>query len=218
MSLFPRSPRLVKVGIVVIDPDTRQVIRIIPLQYNPDSLTRTFQVQAGGSDTNGNPSEALMLKGLPIETIRFDAELDATDLLEMADSTAVENGINPTLSALETLIYPSSAQLHLRANMINSGILEVPPWEAPFTVFVWGRKLIVPVRITEFSVTEEAFDSSLNPIRAKVSIGMRVLSVDDLGFNHLGGSLYMMYLQEKEQMAARSKSGALEPLGLGGIP
>ena len=40
---------------------------------------------------------------------------------------------------------------------------------------------MAPVRVTEFSVTEEAFDPDLNPIRAKVSIGLRVLTVDDLG-------------------------------------
>ena len=40
----------------------------------------------------------------------------------------------------------------------------------------------VPVRLTDFSITEEAFDTMLNPIRAKVSLGMRVLTVDDLGF------------------------------------
>ena len=34
---------------------------------------------------------------------------------------------------------------------------------------------MLPVKLTEFSITEEAFDVNLNPIRAKVSLGMRVL-------------------------------------------
>ena len=79
--------------------------------------------------------------------------------------------------------------------------------EAPLTLFVWSKNRIVPVRITDFSITEEAFDPALNPIRAKVSLGMRVLSVDDLGFDHKGGSLFMTYLQQKEQLAARDRIG-----------
>jgi hypothetical protein len=73
------------------------------------------------------------------------------------------------------------------------------------------------VRLTDFSITEEAFDVALNPIRARVSLGMRVLSVDDLGFNHKGGSLFMSYLQQKEQFARLNVGGAFGALGIGGI-
>ena len=89
---------------------------------------------------------------------------------------------------------------------------------APLTLFVWSRNRIVPVRITDFSITEEAFDPSLNPLRAKVSIGMRVLSVDDLGFNAKGGNLFMAYLQNKEQLASKNRAGTLSALGLTGLP
>jgi hypothetical protein len=67
-------------------------------------------------------------------------------------------------------------------------------------------------------VTEEAFDPALNPIRAKVSLGMRVLTVDDVGFNHKAGTLFMSYLQVKEQLAARNQGGSLNVLGIGAIP
>ena len=92
--------------------------------------------------------------------------------------------------------------------------------EAPLTLFVWSRKRIVPVRITEFSITEEAFDPALNPIRAKVSLGMRVLTVDDLGFAHKGGNLFMAYLQNKEQLGQRRRQSAPlgSTLGITGIP
>ena len=63
------------------------------------------------------------------------------------------------------------------------GTLEIVPAEAPLTLFVWSKNRMLPVRITEFSITEEAFDPALNPIRAKVSLGLRVLSVNDLGFD-----------------------------------
>jgi len=89
--------------------------------------------------------------------------------------------------------------------------------EQPLTLFVWSKTRIVPVRVTEFSITEEAFDPALNPVRAKISLGLRVLSVDDLGFDHKGGSLFMTYLQSKERLAGLTTPGALSSLGIGGI-
>jgi hypothetical protein len=74
------------------------------------------------------------------------------------------------------------------------------------------------VRITDFSVTEEAFDPQLNPIRAKVSLSLRVLSVDDLGFDSKGGSLFMIYQQQKERLASQGAAGGLSALGIGGLP
>jgi hypothetical protein len=47
---------------------------------------------------------------------------------------------------------------------------------------------------------------------------MKVLSVNDLGFQHKGGSLYMVYQQAKERLAAQNPSGPLSALGIGGIP
>ena len=90
--------------------------------------------------------------------------------------------------------------------------------QAPLPLFIWSKNRILPVRLTEFSITEEAFDTALNPIRAKVSLGMRVLSVDDLGFAQKGGSLFMIYQQQKEVLAAMSQGGTLSNLGIGGIP
>ena len=89
--------------------------------------------------------------------------------------------------------------------------------EAPLALFIWSMNRIVPVRITDFSVTEEAFDPMLNPLRAKVSLGMRVLSVDDLGFDNAGGNLYMTYQQQKERLSALAPTGTFSALGIGGI-
>jgi hypothetical protein len=77
---------------------------------------------------------------------------------------------------------------------------------------------VVPVRITDFSITEEAFDVALNPIRAKVNITLRVLSVDDLGFDHKGGNIYMAYQKSKEALAALDTGATLNTFGIGAIP
>ena len=90
--------------------------------------------------------------------------------------------------------------------------------QAPLTLFVWSKSRIAPVRIVEFSIEEQFFDPELNPIRAKISLGMRVLNVNDLGFRHRGGSLFMIYQQQKEQLAAASAGGSFSALGIGGIP
>ncbi|GAA0764089.1 hypothetical protein LRH25_10605 [Ideonella azotifigens] len=217
MSSFPGSPRLVRGGLVLVDPATGAVLRIIALQYNPDTLTRSLQVKGAGAES-GDHVEALRLKGPPVETIKVEAEIDATDAMEANDGQTNEAGLHPQLAALETIVYPTSAHLSANNSEAGSGSLEIAPAQAPLPLFVFGAKRIVPVRITELSITEEAFDAHLNPTRAKVSLGLRVLSVDDLGFDVKGGSLFMTYLQGKEQLARRAAGGSFASLGLNGIP
>lgn len=218
MTTFPGSPRLLKGGIVLIDANTGVVQRIISLQYNPDTLSRTLQVQ--GTGESGDRMEALRLKGPPIETIKLEAEIDATDHLEFPrqNSTTAQLGIYPQLAALEVIVYPQSSQLQVNNTMAQMGTLEIAPMESSLSLFIWSKNRILPVRLTEFSITEEAFDTALNPIRAKVSLGMRVLSVNDLGFNHKGGSLFMIYHQQKERLATMNQNATFATLGIGGIP
>lgn len=218
MTTFPRAPRLLKGGIVLIDADTGTVGRIIALQYNPETLTRTLQVQSVGE--GADRSQALRLTGPPIETYKLEAEIDAADQLEFPGEhqTVVQYGIAPQLAALETIVYPENSRLQSNNALADAGMLEIAPTEAPLTLFVWSKSRVLPVRLTEFSITEEAFDPSLNPIRAKVSLGMRVLSVNDLGFDHRGGNVFMTYHQQLERLASLSRGGALGDLGLTGIP
>jgi hypothetical protein len=218
MSTSPRSPKVLKAGLVLIDPESAKVLRIISLQYNPEKLTRSLQLQTAGGEASDR-SEAMRFKGPAVETIKLEADIDAADQLEFPDQnrTAVENGIQPQLAVLEALANPSSAQLLEVDRQAGSGTLEIAPMEAPLMLFVWSKSRIVPVRLTEFSITEEAFDPALNPIVAKVSMGLRVLSVADLGFAHKGGSLFMSYLQAKEQLAAKAQAGSFATLGIGGI-
>jgi hypothetical protein len=211
------SPRLVKAGLVLVDPASGAVRRIITLQYNADSLQRSFQIQGAGGDSTR--SEALRLKGPPIETIKLEAEIDATDQLEFPDRNpnAVAVGIHPQLSALELVAYPASATLIENQSLASAGTIEIVPIETALTLFVWSAQRILPVRLTELSVTEEAFDPALNPIRARVSLGMRVLSIDDLGFLHRGGSLFMAYLRAREQLVGRAPAASISNLGIGAI-
>ena len=208
------SPRLLKGGLVQMDPGTGRVVRVIGLQYNPDTLSRTLQVQATGE--TGDRSQALRLKGSAVETIKVEAEIDAADRLNdpASNPDAVRLGIHPELAALETMVNPRADDLQANDALAGAGVLEVLPLEAPLTLFVWSRQRVMPVRVTDLSISEEAFDVALNPIRAKVSLGLRVLSVDDLGFAHRGGTLFMAYLRNKESLAGRAHAVELSALGV----
>jgi hypothetical protein len=220
MSGFPGSPRILKGGLVLLDPVSFAVVPggIIVLQYNPDSLSRTLKIK--GAEEGGDRSEALRLTGPPVETIKLDVEIDATDQLEnpTQNPATVQYGVSPQLAVLETLVYPTAANLQSNYSLSQQGTLEIMPMMKPLSLFVWSASRILPVRITDLSVTEEAFDPRLNPLRAKVSLGMRVLSIDDLFFNDKGGSLYMAYQRQKEALAALSQPGSFSILGLTGAP
>ena len=214
------SPRLTKGGLVVMTPGGGAVRSTIALQYNPDSLTRSYQVQGVGGDGGGERAQPFRLKGPAIETIKLDAEIDATDQLEFPDTNAnaVAFGIGPQIALLEALVNPSVDEILSVAAQSANGTLEILPPEAPLVLFVWSKSRVVPVRVTDFSVTEEAFDPSLNPIRAKVSLGLRVMSTDDLGFTHRGGTIFIGYLRAREALATKAGSASLASIGLSSLP
>jgi hypothetical protein len=206
MTTVPRGPRKIKGAIVGIDP-FNPLASVTIFQYNPDTLTRTLEPQMGGE--GGDKAEALRLKGAPVETIKLDVEIDATDQLEAGDGLAEDLGIYPQLSALEMLVYPKSALVIANTVLLAIGTIEVIPPMAPMTLFVWGPKRAVPVKLKEFSIVEEAYDNALNPIRAKVTLGLRVLSYGDLPLLHPGYGLFLAHQVVKETMATISSVGAL---------
>ena len=206
MTTFPGSPKTQKGAIVGLDP-FNPLASVVVFQYNPDTLTRTLTAQTVGG--NAAQGEALRLKGPPEERITVNVEIDAADQLEKADGIATSMGLYPTLSSLEMLLYPKSALVIANEVLANVGVIEIIPPEAPLTLFIWGIKRVLPVRLTTFSITEEAFDPNLNPIRAKVNLGLRVLNYQDLGLLSVGGSLFMAHQVMKEVMATINGVGNL---------
>lgn len=202
----------VKAGLVLLDPQTFTTERIIAFQFNPETLSRALEVAGAGE---GNRSQPLRMLGPPVETITLDVELDATDALggEEVDADLEANGLLGALAMLESLVYPDSVDLLANKERAANGMLSIIPMERYLTVFIWGKKRVLPVRVTQFSVSEDDFDENLNPTRATISLGMRVLSVDDLGFDHRGGALFMRYFQDKEDLARGAKQVDLAALG-----
>ena len=194
--------------------------KVIVLQFNPDTLERSIAPQAAGEAADssgagggrGDRNEALRLKGPAEETWKFTAEIDSTDQLELA----APYGIHPQLATLEMLVQPTTAQLREHSKLSKKGTVEISPIEMPLTLFTWGSKRVMPVRLTELSINESMFDVNLNPMRASLSIGMKILTISDLPAGHRGAELYLAHLAQKERLARTIASGQLGQLGLTG--
>lgn len=182
--------------------------QVIAFQYNPQTLSRTLEAQSQSSG-EGGLGDAFRLTGAPVETIKIEAEIDATDQLDAGSDLAEAQGIHPQLAVLELLVYPSTAVVIANTILLATGTIEVIPAQSPFVLLIWGVKRVLPVRIAEFSITEELFDAKLNPIRAKVSLGLRVLSYNDLPRSHPGYSIFMAHQTTKEVLASMAKSQSL---------
>lgn len=217
MTTFPRSPRLTKgaiVGFDLINP----LASVIIFQYNPKSLSRTVTAQLADPGEEARAS-VNRLKGAAIETIQIQKlELDAADQLEQGDGIAESMGIYPQLSALEMLLYPKSVNVIINTVQLALGTIEVVNQpSAPFTLFIWGIKRVLPVKLTSFTINEEEYDPNLNPIRATLSMSMRVLTYSDYSVTHPGYHLFLAHQVVKETMAVVGSLNNLSAVAGGDI-
>jgi hypothetical protein len=213
MAALSSAPKLLKGAMVAFRlPDPTP--QVIAFQYNPATQERSFEPQTTGGG-EGAPGEAFRLTGVPVEKIKIDVEIDATDQLDAGSAAAAELGIHPQLALLELLLYPHSALVVANTVLLAVGTIEIIPTQGPFVLFIWGKNRILPVRIGSFSISEEEYDNNLNPIRAKVSLELRVLSTNDLAKTSPGYHLFMAHHMTKEAMALVAKAQALTDV-LGG--
>jgi hypothetical protein len=210
MSYSPRSPRITRGAIIAFDL-FNPVASVVVFQYNPDMVTRTLEPQSGNQQ--GARAEVQRLSGAPVEKIDIEVEIDATDQLQTADGVATSLGIYPQLSALEMLLYPKSSLVIANTVALAVGTVEIIPPEAPFTLLIWGAKRVVPIKINTFKIVEEAHDVNLNPLRAKVTLQLQVLSYNDLPVTHAGYSVFLAHQIVKETMAVVGSVGNLAGLG-----
>lgn len=207
-----RGPRTVRGAFVTIAPNSSSP-SIIAFSYNPMLVERQLNpMMVGGEE--GDRSEAVRFTAAPAQTISVEIEIDATDALEKGDPIAVQYGIHPQLAALELLIYPTSQTVTTSQNYLLNGAMEIAPMTAPRTLFVWGNERVVPVRLQSFAVKETMFDALLNPIRATVSIGMRVLTYSDLVIGNPDYQQFMVYQKNLESLAAMAGTASYGALGI----
>jgi hypothetical protein len=211
MTSFPNSPRLIKGALIGIDL-YNPLASVVVFQYNPDTMTRRLEPRVAGGE--GEQGEAYRLAGPPKETITLSVEIDATDQLEQAHPLAIASGISPTLSALEVMLYPKSALVIANQILTAIGTIEVLPAMGPMILFVWGPTRVLPVRVTGLTVTEEAYDTLLNPTRAKVDLSLTVLSYSDLKISSPGNALFLVHQITKEVMATTNLFNNAQNLGV----
>jgi hypothetical protein len=198
MTSFPGSPKILKGAIVGLDL-FNPLSSVAIFQYNPEQISRSLAPQY--SQAGGGRAEALRLAGPPQETISANLTIDLIDQMEQGESGPLGAGITGYLAALEMLVYPKSLLVATNQILLAVGTMEVIPPVAPLTLFIYGWKRVVPVKIESISITESAHDPKLNPISAEVSLSMRVLTYNDLSVTHPGYWAFMAHQVIKEVLA-----------------
>jgi hypothetical protein len=198
MTGLSTSPKILKGAIIGID-IFNPLASIIVFQYNPEQVTRSIDPQY--AESGGDRTEALRLGGAPRETISASLQLDLADQLEQGNELALTLGLHPQLSAIEMLVYPKSALVVANTVLLLAGTIEVVPPVAPLTLFIYGWKRVLPVKLTSLSITETAHDPKLNPIRASAEVSMQVLTYNDLPLTHPGYWAFLGHQVIKETMA-----------------
>lgn len=212
---FPRSPRLLKGALVVFETIAPIPTNLIAFQYNPDSVTRSFRQQAPEPDPRRNAGDTQHALP-PLESFQLTVELDAADQLDDPGSNpiTVATGVHPALAALELLLYPPSTEVILGRVLALVGSARVTPAKVPLVLLVWGPLRVVPVRVESVSVTEQAFDQLLNPIRASVQLGLRTLTEKEL--RQAGppfDTLAIVQLIAKEALARTNAVASVSEIG-----
>lgn len=214
MSTFPGSPKLFKSFLAGFDPFNPFASAVV-FQYNPETLTRRIEPRAAGGGEQSDRSEAFRLTGPPKETITFSAEVDLADQLEQGNPQAIASGLQPALSALEMMVYPKSISVIENLAQAQAGIIEIVPPEAPLTLFGWSATRVLPVRVTSLSITEEAFDPLMHPIRAKIDLTLQVLTYHDLRPSQVGHAMFLAHQVVKELMASSNVVNNAMNIGAG---
>ena len=125
MTTFPARPDCQRARSSAIDPFNPLAERDrVPVQ---PGHADAHAAGAGGGRRGGDRSEALRLKGAPVETIKLDVEIDATDQLERAERAAPSAGHLPAALGARDAVYPKSALVIANTVLLAAGTIEVIP-------------------------------------------------------------------------------------------
>jgi len=163
---------------------------LVIFQFNPDTLSRNISIPE--RPTGATSRETSQAGNIPVERITLTAHFSAADKLNTGNIIAQEFGIGPQLAALEKMVYPSNLIGELLGEALDKigdalGLERdddiakqpIPREKYPRILFIWGKTRVLPVLLESMSITEQQYDSSLNPIQAEVSLGLAVASNPD---------------------------------------
>ena len=214
------------------------VPNVIVFQYNPETLTHVWTQPEPAYTPGTETSNPLAVRGMPGEMFSFTLAMDAGD--DIADGTppsaaiAQAGGLYSRLAALEMLLYPTQPRSTLvgRVSAAISAVLSgasigstatAPQAVIPVTLFIWGPGRVVPVRVTDLTITEQLYDRALNPIHAEAQLSLRVLtpaelaaaSADEDVLANLATIAYTYTLTLRQTLAAANlANGAQSIIGL----
>lgn len=249
---YSRSPKLLKGALIQFSaPMLVPIPNIIIFQYNPESMTRTLtpwdpvaRTYSARTADHLTPLTSAQVRALaqpfdPEESFSLTLELDAADALEHPASHPVARvaGVADRIAAIEMLCYPpgesaiggllNSAASALGLSGAGAAADVLPRKEVPIILFFWGPGRIVPVRIRTFSVEEQQYSPLLYPIRAKATLGLKVLDEKHLlnAAGEEGGGLvvdiakacYKFTRVQKEALATANLANSAESI-IGMLP
>ena len=169
---------------------------VIVFQYNPETMAHTWTQPEPVTSAGTEMANPLAVKGMPGETFSFTIAMDAND--EIADGSAPTaalaeaTGIYSRLAAIEMLLYPTGPAKTGLVGAVTTAIINglsgtdsgptrtIPESVVPVTLFIWGPGRIVPVRVTDLTITEKLYDTALNPTHAEAQLTLRVLTPAEL--------------------------------------
>jgi len=208
---FPLRPNLQKGALAVYRTHDAgsQPTTVILFQFNPETMRRTLAHRALPAPATASPGtskeDVLRVAGPPVETINRTVDMHAADQLAEPDQNAAvaEDGLHPALATLELLMYPPTVDTAANEQKAADGQVQINPSHLPLVLLVWGKSRVVPVKLTSFAVAEEAFDTRLNPIAAKVELGLQVLTDVELSESSIGRDAFVAYQKSKETLATK---------------
>ncbi|OMQ35353.1 hypothetical protein [Ensifer sp. 1H6] len=195
LTISPQVQKGALVGLDLFNPLSSVAI----FQYNPEQITRS--IAPNYSQAGGGRAEPLRLAGPPSETISANLKMDLIDQMEEGENGPLGGGISGYLAAIEMMVYPKTIAVAINQALMLAGTMEVVPPAAPLTLFIYGWKRVVPVKIESLSITETAHDPALNPIRADVAVSMKVLTYNDLSMTNPGYWAFLTHQVVKETLA-----------------
>ena len=231
----PLAPKMLKGAFIRLDVTGIGIApQIVVFQYNPETLSRKFKPYEKPVDKEGTKPDPTAQDAPydPDEEMDVVVELDATDDLEEPEQHPITmvSGVADRIAALEMLMYPSdelgllSSAVASLAGALGIGVSAPIPKrrESPTVLLVWGPGRIVPVKISSFAVEEQAFNAALYPIRAKVTVGVKVLTEDYFTAKQLGRDLsaademalsaYRYTFKQRKLLAAANVSNSIDSM------
>ncbi|MGW4891778.1 hypothetical protein ACWEQL_05865 [Kitasatospora sp. NPDC004240] len=183
MSEFPGRPKVAKGALLAYGPLSPVPVQLIVFPLNPESLARRFELgQAAGAKPAPGAAEPATPATVPVESLTVSLALDAADRLEhpAANPVTVVSGLLPVIAAIEQLVLPSTLLVKQSQGLAQVGLATITPPSLPWTVLVWGAGRVLPVKVSGLSITEQAFDTRLNPISARAELQLTTLGRDEL--------------------------------------